>query len=1057
MLLAGEPGIGKTRTSEEFARHARTAGARVLWGPCHEGEGAPAYWPWVQLLRAWLRDAGAAEVVRAAGAGAADLGQLLPEIAGDFSDPQDLSPEQARFRLFDSLAVTLRVAAESEPLLLVLDDLHWADKPSLLLLQFLARALTGARVIIVGTYRHAELRRGHPLLDVLGDLTAGRRIMLHGLDEPDLAQFIEGRVGERPSGELVASVAQLTEGNPFFAGEVVQLLVAQGNADWSAALGGATVVPQGVREVIGRRLDRLSDRCNAVLATAAAIGREFDVGLLQEVDLGGEGAEVSSLVEEAIASRLVIEDPRFRGRYRFSHGLVREALYEEIPAARRVMIHRAIVDGLERRHAADPDPPVAALAHHAFASLAGGDVDRAVRYSSLAGDRSIRTLAYEEAVEHYARGLEALDIVGERDTVRRCDLLIALAAAAQRAGDAPRARDEYLRAGGVAKAIGDPIRLARAAVGGTLLASAYAIGRIGLVDDAMIALQEEALASLPAGDSALRVQLLSRLAISLYFADTAERRDRLTWEAVETAERVGDPIAQVEALDARRFILWGPENVWERLATSTEIRRISERAGYNDGILEGRMWAVGDLLELEDVAQADAEISALARLAAEVRQPYHLAVAELFHAARATMNGRFPEAEAHARHVLELGESQSTNWGLLHAAQMFPLLLEQDRLDEFGREVGTIVAQASAMPAAQIGIAVVLVETGQLDAARAELERLAPDDFSAFPRDLTWLGVLANLAEVIRAVGDAEHAAVVRRLLEPHRQRSIVVGVPAAFCLGPATLYIGMLAAVEGRDEDAVACFEDALSRAARAGARPFVARTEFEYATLLASRGDHASARPRFESAASLAAEIGMRRLARWIDARSEAVGPGRQPHAVLRREGDVWAVGWEAETVRLRDAKGFHYLAALLASPHREVHVTMLAGGDRATMDALGDSGEMLDRTARDAYRSRLDDLRDELLEAERFNDAGRAARAQEEIEALGRELSRAVGLGGRERRASSAVERQRVRVTKGLRTAIARIEESVPALGGHLDRSIRTGYFCVYAPDEEISWGL
>jgi hypothetical protein len=472
VLLSGEPGIGKTRTSEEVATYARLRGAKAHWGRCHEGEGAPSYWPWVQVIRSYVREADPVALAWEMGAGGAEIARVVPELADRVGGAAEAGEdERARFRLFDSISTFLRNAASSRPIVLVLDDLHWADEPTLLLLQFLARQLGDSSLLVIGTYRDVELGRHHPLSRVLGELAGAEsvsRVVLHGLDAADVARYVEITAGTEPPPGLVETVHEQTEGNPFFLGEVVRLLASEGGLEDGGAVRPA--IPQGVRDVVGRRLDQLSEEANAALGTGAAIGRDFDAEILAAVE-GTERAEVEAVLSEAVAAQLVGE--RGGGRYRFSHALVRETLYEELGAAQRPALHSRIATALERVYSADPERlerRLAELAHHFNEAGQAGDLDKAVDYASRAGDRAIAQLGYEEACELFERALEALELCGE-DAWRHCDLLVRLGEAQVRGGHFPEGRAtleraaaeaQGLLAGGRAEAAG---LLARAALG----------------------------------------------------------------------------------------------------------------------------------------------------------------------------------------------------------------------------------------------------------------------------------------------------------------------------------------------------------------------------------------------------------------------------------------------------------------------------------------------------------------------------------------------------------------------------------------------------------------
>jgi predicted ATPase len=512
VLLAGEPGIGKTRLAEELAAQATARGVLVLWGRCWEGEGAPAFWPWVQLVRAYVRAADPAGLRRDMGAGAAAIAQLVPALRERLPDLPTLpptEPEAARFRLFDSLASFLRAAAAWRPLLLVLDDLHWADAPSLALLCFLGRELEDAGPLVLGIYRHGEVDRWHPLLATLADLTRGqhcRRLLLGGLDQQEVASFVTAVAGVQPPRELAVALHRETDGNPFFVTEVVRLLASQGRLDHtktgSPVLAGG--LPEGVKSVVAQRLGRLSDG-RRLLEVAAVLGRDFGLRILQPAS-GLDPGRLLEVLEEAEAARVVAETPGALGRWRFAHALVREVLYEGLPAARRVRLHGRVGEALEAVYAADPGPHLAELAHHFVAAAPSGEqmVARAVRVATLAGRRALQLLAWEEAGGLFERALAALGLAERPDQQQRCQLLLALGEARMAASDVPAARAAYQQAGQLARRIGSAEALARAGLGLGLEFTT------GIVDPVEVGLLEEALVALGGVDSPLRALVLAR-------------------------------------------------------------------------------------------------------------------------------------------------------------------------------------------------------------------------------------------------------------------------------------------------------------------------------------------------------------------------------------------------------------------------------------------------------------------------------------------------------------------------------------------------------------------
>ncbi len=419
VLLVGEPGIGKTRTAREFVTHAGQRSALGLWGRCHESAGAVPYWLWVQIIRAYVRERDVAQLRAEMGAGAADIAAIVPEVRERLPDlPLPLrfeDPEQARFRLFDAVTTFLYHAAQHHPLVLVLDDLHWADKPSLLLLEFLAQELRRSRLLVIGTYRDMELSRQHPLSETLAELTREQplqRLVLHGLNQEEVERFLEVTTDITPPQALVESVHTQTEGNPLFLTEIVRLLIQEGELQperWEQRQGVSLRIPEGVREVIGKRLNRLSPPCNQMLTIAAVIGREFALEELGRLMDGASDERVLEMLEEAVAARVIEEVPQAMGRYQFTHALIQATLYDEMATVRRVRLHRRVGEVLEEAYRTNLDPYLAQLAHHFGMAGQSGHVEKAITYAARAGARASSLLAYEEAVYHYERALQALE------------------------------------------------------------------------------------------------------------------------------------------------------------------------------------------------------------------------------------------------------------------------------------------------------------------------------------------------------------------------------------------------------------------------------------------------------------------------------------------------------------------------------------------------------------------------------------------------------------------------------------------------------------------------
>src|SRR5437667_324530 len=521
-LVVGDAGIGKTRLVEELAREAAERGHLVLWGRCWEGEGAPPYWPWIQVIRAYLRIVAPSDGLPgvAGGAGAAYLAQLVPELGGLQSPAPSVPPqsEHARFYLFDAVATFLGSRPDRTPLVLVFDDLQWADTPSLLLLQFLVHELRDTAMLVVATYREMEARQNPNVADILGALARdGRHLPLRGFGEEEVALFIEGKTGRSASAALVRAVHRETEGNPFFVDEIVHLLAAEEALErQDATVARKLPVPQGVREAIRRRLAPLPAPCRDALTLASVIGREFGVGALQRA--GGLGADaLLEVLRPALGREILVPDPRMAGRYRFAHALIRETIYEELGVAERARLHGRIGEVLEALYQMDPTPHLATLAHHFLEALPAGGAEKAITYSARAARYAEASLAFEEAALLFERALDVLAEAHPADARQRTELLLARGGAQWKAGDGPAARETFRQAAEIARRIGDAPLLARSALGFAGEGSRLLWVRSGVVDQPRIELLEEALHRLGDGDPGLRARLLARLAINLYW------------------------------------------------------------------------------------------------------------------------------------------------------------------------------------------------------------------------------------------------------------------------------------------------------------------------------------------------------------------------------------------------------------------------------------------------------------------------------------------------------------------------------------------------------------
>jgi hypothetical protein len=758
----------------ELCARAHGAGAAVRSGRCFEEAIAP-YQPFVEAL-----------------------GAAWPDTAPTGDDAAG-----ARWRLFEAVDAALDGGG---PVVLALDDLHWADRGSLLLLAHLVRAPRAAPLLVVGTYRESELSRTHPLAATLGDLRREglyERVALTGLGPDDVTALVRDRLGDDGADELAARLWAETAGNPFFVEEVV-LHLREAGADAG--------IPESVREVLGRRLSRLGDGANRVLQAAAVVGRDFDVGLLERLDALA-GVDVLDAVEEAARAQLLREDGTRPGRFGFAHALVCETVYEELSLTRRVRLHGAVADALEAVHGDDPEH-LSELATHRLAAAAGGDPAAVAEIALRAGRHCMARLAYEDAA---ATAAAALDALPADAGAPRADALLLRGEALLRTGATSAAREDFTTAAAIAREAGDAERLARAALG----ASGLGVTIIA-VDEPVVALLREALAALP-DDGPLRTRLLARIAVETYYVSTPAERKAAGDAAVAAAQRALDPAALVAALNARRVALWSAAFLPERLETATEMVAAAERAGDVEGVLQGRNWRVADLLEMGAIDAAREEVERHERLADRLRLPTYQWWGPMWRSTLAIAAGEIGEAERLIARFAAIGAHTADRNALLYAEiQQFVLALMG--LGEGPSE--TLLERERERPADyayRAGHAWFLARDGRHDEARANVAWLAADDWARLADDVNRLAALVEVAHAIALTRDAAAAAGAYDRLAPYAERN-VVNARGAGGYGSAELPLGLLADVLGRSEDARAHLARAVDRNSATGADWWVA-----------------------------------------------------------------------------------------------------------------------------------------------------------------------------------------------------------------------------------------
>jgi class 3 adenylate cyclase len=682
------------------------------------------------------------------------------------------------------------------------------------------------------------------------------RILLRGLARQDVARFIEGATGTAPAPGLADAVYRETEGNPFFTHEVVRLLAqegrlgrTEGKATWSHA------IPQGVREVVGHRLDALSEGCNTLMATASAFGREFDLHVLARVSELSEDAALEH-IEEALAAQLLAELPESIGRYQFSHALVQQTLYEEHSTARRVRLHRRVGEALEEIYAAHLEPVLAALAYHFGEAAPGGNVAKAVDYAERAARQAADSLAHEDAVLHYQRALQAVDLLQPDDPERRCALLLDLADAQYEAGDTVNSAVSARAAADVARRSAHPLLFGRAAI---TAARAAGFDDIGSRKDQP--LLEEALERLPDDAVALRAWILASLAVDQAF-EADERADATSLQAVALARESGGTRAMVDVLNARYAILNTPgHSLAERVEVIEELTRYDPNYEVTRSV-QSPSTRFHLALAQGKGAQAQAALDDMARRAAELRSEPALLSVRALRGQLALLRGDFAGCEEAIKTILRTRDP-SPGFGarIGHASGMiYGVHRERGTLGEIERQLDANMERIdeTTRPVFHASRIVLYTDVGRLEDARRELED-AVDAGYFNARMPNWLPTLGFLGEACARVGDKVKAATLYERLEPYAESNIQLG---SSVWTPISRILGLLAATLGRHEAADRYFTTALDMCERLQSLPLRARTELDYAEMLHARGaanDRKRVRELVSSSLGIAEQLGM------------------------------------------------------------------------------------------------------------------------------------------------------------------------------------------------------
>ena len=1060
-LISGEPGIGKTRLADEFSARAQARGLRVIWGRCWERAGSPAYWPIIQIIRLFAERP---DFAQALGPGIEQIGALVPEIVrppsvhGERTSSGRIDPEQARFRLFDAVATLFRSVAQREPLIIVIDDLHDADLASLQMVCFLARALKDSPVMLLATHREAEVERSPELRALFAELVReSDQLPLRGLSLLDAAGLVRDRGGVVPDDRFLATLHQMTGGNPLFLGGVVQMLVAEGKLEQQRDLRAADLkLPLNVRSAIAHQLSGLSERTNWLLAAASALGVEFELAPLERV-AGKPAAEILDSLDEAAAAGIASAARESVGHYRFTHALIQSAIYDSLGSKERVELHRRIADSLEEFYASGIDSHLSELAHHYVEAISTGAAEKAIHYTIRAGDAANAVFAYKEAISLWETALVLMDRHGG-DLEKRAELLARLGTLLQtsdtRLGiehleSAVKAYDELnlpeqaalvrQRLGQTLASPGERIDTERALLhlrnaevvlskgqeSGPLAALYYGLGQVA----SNRCLPRESLAAFTrAMEIAERVRSegawcasATQVVVTLHdLGRMSEGRDLLArvWDRLPLIKDGPGLFGTAWAGGGTGMVLWDfrVARAWCQKGVESPML-----AKYHHDLMRyqvGRaLFHLGDLrearrnfMELEQTVRDEyftEEYSAYEHCDRDRLRT--ILEAELDQARRTTRGSEQAYTHPLAQTLRELGQYAKADEIL------------QTQLRRFAEEESHLQNEMVTRPELVLNY----VAMGNLEPARAHVLRCA---------------------EIVAAGEDW-------RGLAGHYHRA------AAVC-----------AAAEGDANEAEHHFAAAVN-AFRRVSLPWHEADTFEFWGRALTTADHPEAAvEKLDAAIQIYRRIGAgeRWIERVLDDRARVVGAPKTPSEksdpcprMFRKQGDYWAISFGGAEFSSKDSKGLHYIARLLHCPGERVSAIDLAAiasegdsGGHRTVD-LGDAGEVLDAKARADYKRRLDELREEIERLRRMNDTVAAERAEAEYEALSEHLMAAAGLGGHTRRAVSHRERARVAVTKSIKNAIESIRECNPQLGRHLANSIRTGHFCCYAPSEATRW--
>jgi len=1025
LCLQGPAGIGKTALAKVVAEWAAENGHRTFWTRCWNGPGTPALWPWNQLL----------------------------DQLGDESHPLTSRHDGTdRFAQFDAVAAHLRDQA-ADPLTLVIDDVHWADPASLQLIRFLARDTRSPGLNLVLTYRELEASVG-PDAKALADIEREATVIrLAGLDRADVARLLHADA----SPAVVDLVVDRSAGNPFFVLEMGRQL--DRYRERSDEVAPDLPISTGMRSVIEDHIAIVDRPTGRALELAAVQGRVIDIEVLAvalEID---HNAAVSLMTQAARAGLVAHES---NAQWHFDHALFGEALVTAMTPHDLANAHLRTADGIEKVHG-ERDQMNDALANHLLAAGSlvppGRLLDAARRAAQQAGDR----LAWEDQSHHLATAVHALRSMSDGSVVELVDALVARLEVEKRLRNLDLAHDLGMEAAALARAVADPLALARVAL--AFPPDSEGIEIDDIADPAQLPLREEALDLLDGSNPLLEAQLQAALSLSLYWAtptgDRAESHERsssrrlaLTTAALETARREGDAATLAAVLNAHIHANWGPAQRDERPVRAEELVDVALELGDHDLALRGRVWRIADLLELGELRGAEREIDAFEREATAARSRLHLWTVARWRANLALMTGDLDGCERLAEHALALGcELMPADVAFhFYSTTLGPLQFLRCTLSDSLGYLEETAAASPNVPAWRVGLATAAAEAGDLEKSERELRAVVADGFALLPRDLNFVGSMMMLALTVHHVGDEALGRAVYDQLEAYRGRLAIHGTGYA-SYGAIDIGLGQAAEAAGQISLARDHYSSAVAQLDATGS-PYAAIAAVLHAETLGPEAPD-TARERLDYAVARFSACGLDiRADRARALRDELDRVDVVELIELGRDG--WKLGHGDVTCVLPALKGFRALRELVTRPGLEIHALALTGaieGHGGAERPRVRPQAVLDEQAIAGFRRRMAEINDLLDRADSRGDIEESAALAAELAAVTAEVEGSQGFAGRGRAMRSDADRARVNVTKHVRRAIERIAAADPKLGEHLGATVETGMSCVYRPQDLV----